>query len=204
MNIDFYRGFPYSLTMSGYICGTATHYTDGIRFEKQVDLATGPTRRDYQNVSLLYTIMRIEIFRYDDLGRLRDDEIQLVMCEPKPTFLEQIIPVHEGTYRACIVQDNELVELPFGVDDGTGKVYVDYTPIPLENQWRYRWRRTLPPGTLRQEPNSVPSDNTLVDIMNTWCIRRGERTTVPLEQSYSSAELSAADALLSLHGEQHR
>lgn len=168
---------------SGYLHGTASNATAPIR-PTRMESAPPVTMTD-SNVFIQYTIVRI---------RLEDNqEVQLVTRQRIAHHQGEVIALHDGMYRACLVQGDELVQLPFRVEEGNaaGEVHLDYTRISLEEQWGNGMRQkigptdaALPIGTLRETPTSIPTDGKLIDIIYNLCIRTDVHNTLPLGSEY--------------------
>lgn len=133
-----------------------------------------------------YTITRICLFD--------DNEVQVVVQRQISDFPLAFIPFHDARYRACLLEYDELVELPFDVGYN-GEFYLDYTPMSQADQRRYEIRHKIGPtdpspliGTLREEPDSVPTNRELIDMLNTLCIRMGEHSTIPFESTYCHSD----------------
>lgn len=174
------------LNHSGYVRSTAISATSLIYF-RLFDLAHLQPYGMVDRVAFMkYTITRI---RLSDEG-----EIQIVTRERIP-FPGEHISLRQGMYRACLIERDELVEVPVRVE-GNRELRLDATYMSLEDQWANQIRHRTGPtnhspliGTLRENPALVPTDEELIYILKNLCILTGQyNTAVPNRWSPSSEE----------------
>ena len=187
LNDEWSREFCTQLNLSGYIRGVARFATNPTHHTLW-DLAYETLNRDEGQLMVLmqYTIIRI--------GLVDEDQVQIVTRERVPSFDGEDIPLREGRYRAILLQYDEVVELPFHVEEN-GELQIDANYMSMEDQFENEMRHNVGPtmpavltGTVVENPASTPTDDDLIHIINLWCIRTGEFNSLEIDSIHSSEE----------------